>query len=213
MTFAYTLQPSGGSYVKRLPKQNDTVLAYNDEFYRLRLATLAAVDDLVNEVFEKLEKHDLLDNTYIIYTSDNGFHMGQHRQDPGKSCAYEEDVNVPMFIRGPGVPKRKNVTSPTTHTDIVPTLFKLAGIPQLEQFDGHPMPISPADHLNARTEHVNIELWGANLGEGEYRIPVPTLLNTYKALRIVAEDYEYTYIVWCTNEHELYDMKVCSYSS
>ncbi|PVI05897.1 putative arylsulfatase [Periconia macrospinosa] len=200
-------KPSGANYVRELPQQNETVLAYNDEFYRLRLASLAAVDDLINEVFEKLEEYDLLDNTYIIYTTDNGFHMGQHRMDPGKSCAYEEDVNVPMIIRGPGVPKR-NVTSPTSHTDIVPTLFKLAGIPLLEQFDGSPMPITPEEHANAKTEHVNIELWGGNLGEGEYRIPVPTLRNTYKALRIVAEDYEYTYIVWCTNEHELYDMKV-----
>lgn len=194
--------------MKALPRQNDTVVAYNDEFYRLRLASLAAVDDLVTAVFDKLEELDLLDNTYVIYTSDNGFHMGQHRQDPGKSCAYEEDVNVPMFIRGPDVPKEKNITLPTTHTDIVPTIFKLAGIPLLKQFDGTPMPISAKDQAEAKTEHVNIELWGANLGEGEMRIPVPTLLNTYKALRIVAEDYEFTYIVWCTNEHELYDMKV-----
>ncbi|CAI6258482.1 unnamed protein product [Periconia digitata] len=98
-------RPSGGSYVKLKPKMNDTVLEYNDEFYRLRLATLAAVDDIINEVFEKLEEHNLLDNTYVIYTTDNGFHMGQHRLDPGKACPYEEDVNVPMFIRGPNVPK------------------------------------------------------------------------------------------------------------
>ena len=194
--------------MKQLPRQNDTVVEYNDEFYRLRLASLAAVDDLITAVFDKLEELDRLDDTNDIYTSDNGFHMGQHRQDPGKSCAYEEDVNVPMFIRGPDVPKGKNITLPTTHTDIVPTLFKLAGIPQLKQFDGTPMPISVQDQAKAKTEHVNIELWGANIGEGEMRIPVPTLLNTYKALRIVAEEYEFTYIVWCTNEHELYDMKV-----
>jgi len=199
--------------VKRLPRQNDTVVAYNDEFYRLRLASLAAVDDLVTAMFEKLEALNLLDNTYIIYTTDNGFHMGQHRQDPGKSCAYEEDVNVPMFIRGPGIPKDNNVSFPTTHTDIVPTLFKLAGIPLLKQFDGKPMPVKPEDYALAKSEHVNIEIWGANLGEGAMASLVPTLLNTYKAVRIVAEEYEYTYIVWCTNEHELYDMKVSSIPS
>ena len=188
--------------MKRLAKQNDTVVSYNDEFYRLRLASLAAVDDLINEMFEKLDEHNLLDNTYIIYTSDNGFHMGQHRMDPGKSCAYEEDVNVPMFIRGPGVPKQKTVTSPTSHTDIVPTLFKLAGIPQLEQFDGSPMPITTEEHQNAKTEHVNIELWGLNLGEGAMRLPHVVPGNTYKALRIVADDYEYTYIV-CLSIHQI----------
>lgn len=196
--------------MKRLAKQNETVVSYNDEFYRLRLASLAAVDDLVNEVFEKLEEHNLLDNTYIIYTSDNGFHMGQHRMDPGKSCAYEEDVNVPMFIRGPGVPKQETVTSPTSHTDIVPTLFKLAGIPQLEQFDGSPMPITTEEHQNAKTEHVNIELWGLNLGEGAMRYPNVVPGNTYKALRIVAEDYEYTYIVCLRVQHKIQHAKSSS---
>ena len=161
-------------------------------------------------MFERLESLGLMNNTYIIYTSDNGFHIGQHRLAPGKSCAYEEDVNVPMFIRGPGVPKGEVVTSPTSHTDIVPTLFDLAGIPLLNQFDGAPMPVKPSQRTCAKTEHINIEFWGTNLGEGIYAGGVNPN-NTYKALRVVGDDYDITYIAWCTNEHELYDMKVGGY--
>jgi N-acetylglucosamine-6-sulfatase len=124
-----------------LPQQNDTVIEYNDEFYHLRLATLAAVDDLVDAMSTKLESLHLPHSTYIIYTSDNGYHIGQHRLSPGKACAIEEDIGVPMFNHGPGVPEGVNVNLPTTHTDIVSTLFTLANIALLRQFDGAPMPI------------------------------------------------------------------------
>ena len=56
-------------------------------------------------VVSALEETGRLDNTYVVYTSDNGFHMGQHRLFIGKTTAYEEDIRVPMAIRGPGVPK------------------------------------------------------------------------------------------------------------
>ncbi|OWY53885.1 putative arylsulfatase [Alternaria alternata] len=184
---------SGASFIAKLPQQNSTVVEYNDEYYRLRLATLAAVDDLVDAMFERLEAMGLLDNTYVIYTSDNGYHIGQHRLPPGKACAIEEDIGVPMFIRGPGVPEGATVDSPTTHTDIVPTLFSLARIPLLKQFDGIPMPITEKDYANARHEHVNIEFWGENLDEGMYGSPVPRANNTYKSLRVVANDYDLSY--------------------
>ncbi|KAF5849867.1 hypothetical protein GGP41_005356 [Bipolaris sorokiniana] len=184
----------------------DNVITYNDEFYRLRLAALASVDDHVDAMFERLESFGLMNNIYIIYTSDNGFPIGQHRLALENSCAYEEDVNVPMFIRGTGVPKGEVVTSPTSHTDIVPTLFDLAGIPLLKQFDGAPVPVKPSQLTCAKTEHINIEFWGNNFGEGIYAGGI-NLNNTYKDLHVVGDDYDIACIVWCTNEHELYDMK------
>lgn len=161
-------------------------------------------------MFERLESFGLMNNIYIIYTSDNGFPIGQHRLALENSCAYEEDVNVPMFIRGTGVPKGEVVTSPTSHTDIVPTLFDLAGIPLLKQFDGAPVPVKPSQLTCAKTEHINIEFWGNNFGEGIYAGGI-NLNNTYKDLHVVGDDYDIACIVWCTNEHELYDMKVGGY--
>lgn len=112
---------------------------------------------------------EVLANTYIIYTADNGYHLSQHRLPPGKACNIEEDINIPFFIRGPGVPKGAvQNTFPTTHTDIVPTLFTLAGIPLHDDFDGEPIPVT-ADMLAGaapRSEHVNVEFWGTNLEEG-----------------------------------------------
>lgn len=144
---------------------------YWDEFYRLRIRSLQAVDELVEGLVERLEKYpDILANTYIIYTSDNGYHIGQHRLPPGKTCAIEEDINVPFVIRGPGVAAGADVADPTSHTDIVPTLFRLAGIPLQDDFDGAPMPVTedlrPA--AGHRREHVNVEFWGASIPEGAY---------------------------------------------
>jgi N-acetylglucosamine-6-sulfatase len=132
-------------------------------------------------MFERLEAMGLLDNPYVIYTSDNGYHIGQHRLPPGKACAIEEYIGVLVFIRGLGVPEGATVDSSTTHTVIVPTLFFLAGIPLLEQFDGTPMPITEKDYAKSRLEHVNIDFWGENLDKGMYGSPVPRANNTYKS--------------------------------
>lgn len=169
---------------------------------------------------------NLLQNTVFIYTSDNGYHIGQHRLPAGKSCAYEEDINVPFFIRGPGIAAGRNVTSPTSHTDIAPTLFELAGLIPRSDFDGIAMPVkdnaSCIDHTPDRRgcrsyhdgagtikqEHINVEFWGSQLGEGQYGASLVPLANndTYKALRLLSADFNLAYVAWCTNERELYEM-------
>src|SRR5262249_3730215 len=138
----------------------------------LRLQSLAAVDEMVASVIQRLTDLNLLDNTYVIFTSDNGYHMANHRLQPGKSCAFEEDINVPFYIRGPGVPKGKVVDSVTTHVDIAPTLFDLAGIPLRDDFDGSPMPTT-ADAIgkaqsDPKRDHTVVEFWGKGGNEGKY---------------------------------------------
>ena len=108
------------------------------------------------------------------------------------------------------MPKGAVQTLPSSHTDIVPTLFKLAGIPLREDFDGEPIPVT--EELlatTAKSEHVNIEFWGEYLVEGNTFFGGKYFPNnTYKHVRVVGEDYDLAYAVWCTNEHELYDMTV-----
>lgn len=197
------------SYFKTLRRLNVTEIEYNDDWYRKRLQSLQAVDDLIEDVFERLEASpEVLENTYLIYTTDNGFHIGQHRLPPGKSCGIEEDVNIPFFIRGPGVPKNTTQLVPSSHTDIVPTLFSLAGIPLREDFDGEPIPVtSELLDKNDKSEHINIEFWGDYLVEGNAFYGQSSFVNnTYKTVRVVGEEYDLSYTVWCTNEYELYDI-------
>ena len=57
------------NWISALPRQSEENVEYNDHFYRQRLRALQAVDELVDGVFERLEAHGLLDNTYVIYTA------------------------------------------------------------------------------------------------------------------------------------------------
>lgn len=68
-----------------------------------------------------------LDNTYIVFASDNGYHMGQHRMLSGKGTAYEEDIHVPLIVRGPGVPAGVVRGEMTSMVDLAPTLAEIAG--------------------------------------------------------------------------------------
>ncbi|KAK7947993.1 arylsulfatase [Apiospora aurea] len=198
--------PGGGGWIKTLDRQNQTVIDYHDDYYRRRIQSLQAVDELVDGIVRRLEATpDVLANTYLIYTSDNGFHIGQHRLAPGKTCSIEEDINVPFVIRGPGIPAGAKWELPTSHTDIVPTLFELAGIPLQEEFDGVPMPVTEAaqkqggEEGEAKSEHLNVEFWGMLFWRAI--TPAPA------ALRLLGEGHDLSYTVWCTNEHELYDLK------
>ena len=158
-------EPSGVSWIRDLPLQNQADIDYNDHFYRQRLRALQGVDELVESLVTRLEESDQLDNTYIIYTSDNGFHIGQHRLPPGKSTGFDEDIRVPFYIRGPGVPKGKVQDAVTTHIDLAPTFFDLAGIPLRKDFDGTPMPVH--NSVEITHEHVAVEYWGKAFLEGE----------------------------------------------
>ena len=138
-----------------------------------------------------------MNNTYIIYSADNGYHIGQHRLPPGKECGYEEDVNVPLIIRGPGVPRGVTTDQVTSHTDLVPTIFELIGADSRDDFDGAPVQF---DGLNQRQEHVNLEYWGFALAEGKYGFGNGILLSYESLLQTL---HELTFVDRSTN-HEQY---------
>jgi len=89
----------------------------------------------------------------------------------GKTCGYEEDINIPLIIRGPNVPKAKTASFVTTHTDLAPTILELIGLPTRPDFDGQAIPLTGAGIYQAeqsRQEHVNVEFWGTPIAEGIY---------------------------------------------
>ena len=165
---------------------------------------------MVEGIVQRLSNNGVLDDTYIFYTSDNGFHIGQHRMHPGKTCGYETDINIPLIVRGPGIGVGKVLDAVTSHTDLAPTLLKIAGAELRYDFDGLPIPFT--EEQKGKTEHVNVEYWGRGIAEGKHgteggRFTVYAN-NTYKALRLIGDTYNLYYSVWCTNETELYDMTV-----
>ena len=95
---------------------------------RERLRALRAVDDMVATIVAALKETGRLDDTYVVYTSDNGFHMGQHRLFVGKTTAYEEDIRVPFVMRGPGVPAGQRIEQLVLNNDLAPTFAAIAGV-------------------------------------------------------------------------------------
>ena len=90
-------------FVRDLPRFGADERAAIDELYRLRIRSLQAVDRGVGALVRTLRETGQLDNTYIVFTSDNGFHLGQHRLPAGKQTAYDTDTHVPFLVRGPGI--------------------------------------------------------------------------------------------------------------
>ncbi|KAF5689593.1 arylsulfatase [Fusarium circinatum] len=174
-------EPNGVSWVAQRPRLNQIYVYYGDNFFRLRLESLQAVDEMVDRIVKELESLDIMDNTYIIYTSDNGYHISQHRLPPGKQCGFEEDINVPLLIRGPGVPKGVVSDAMTSHTDLAPSIFRMAGVKPRPEFDGLAVPITGDELERAtqrRAEHVGIEFWGLAADEGIDSVTMSDL-NTY----------------------------------
>jgi N-acetylglucosamine-6-sulfatase len=106
---------------------SDQEISTIDNRYQKRLESMLAVDKMVASLVEELEAAGELDNTYIFFTSDNGFQQGEHRTRGGKDRPYEESVRVPFFVRGPGVTPGSESQELVVNTDFAPTFAELAG--------------------------------------------------------------------------------------
>ena len=95
------------AFIRSLVPLDANRIAYLEEEYRGRLRSLQAIDD-----------------TYVMYSSDNGFHMGEHGLPAGKNFPYEEDIRVPLTVRGPGVPEGRTIDAMVLNNDFAPTFAR-----------------------------------------------------------------------------------------
>ena len=112
--------------VRSQPPLTSLVAQKIDDLYVSRLKTMMSVDDLVEALVDTLETQGVLNETYIIFTSDNGYRLGQFQMPVGKFHPYENDIRVPMMIRGPGISARSKSSLLSTHVNLMPTLLGLA---------------------------------------------------------------------------------------
>eukprot|EP00798_Chlamydomonas_sp_ICE-L_P007729 gene7727-901_t len=197
--------------------------------YRTRAQCLAGVHELVVGLISELRDQGVLDNTYIIFTSDNGYHIGNHKLKQGKKMPYEEDVRVPLYIRGPGITKGQVSNYQAHMMDLPATQVELAGGTVPVEVDGISLPLQGLTKTatNLR-ESVMSELWrfpdpGAR---ADYPlVGMPTELGNYRSLRMCttydalgrglpgcdapfkAGMHCYKYLLWCNNFIQLFDLK------
>jgi arylsulfatase A-like enzyme len=117
-------KPSPVSDAERISEEETSNV---DDHHRQRLESMLAVDEMVASLVDELEAAGELENTYIFFTSDNGWFQGEHRIRSGKNRAYEESARVPLFVRGPGIPAGTKTEKLALNTDFAPTFADLAG--------------------------------------------------------------------------------------
>jgi arylsulfatase A-like enzyme len=189
------------SLIRDLPPLEPWQREAIERHYRERLRSLQAVDDMVETIIRTLEETGELDNTYIIYTSDNGWHMGEHRQFVGKTTAYEEDIRVPFVMRGPGVPKGKRLTSLVVNTDLAPTFAAIAGATPNSFVDGRSfLPLLSDPEQPWRVS------FGIERGQIDNTMEI-TGAATFHGLRTA----DWTYVDYGNGERELYDLRADPY--
>ncbi|HNS02973.1 MAG TPA: sulfatase [Anaerolineae bacterium] len=123
-------------FMQTAPPLTEEQIQEMDTLYRRRLQSLQAVDEAVATLVQTLEETGQLDNTYIFFLSDNGFHMGEHRMLSGKGMPYEEDIHLPLVVRGPGVRKNAVRDDLATMIDMAPTFAAIAGAQMTNSVDG-----------------------------------------------------------------------------
>ena len=105
--------------------------------YRKRVEADLSVDDMTGHLEQELQAKGLARDTYFIFSSDNGYHMGEYRLDPGKQTAFDTDIHVPLIVTGPGVPAGRVASQLTSNIDLCPTIETLAGLTVPADVDGH----------------------------------------------------------------------------
>lgn len=114
------------NYIRKRPKLSSSDIYELDTAYQNGLRSLMRVDRFIEEASELLRREGEMDNTYFVFYTDNGVHFGQHRLMPGKLQPYEEDVNFPLIVRGPGIPHGVIESELVGNHDIAPTVADMA---------------------------------------------------------------------------------------
>ena len=155
-----------------------------------RARAVMAVDEMIERLVRTLEKTGQLANTHIVFTSDNGYHFGEHRIPHGKQTPYDASIRVPLLWRGPGVSTGITRTL-AVNVDLAPTFLHLAGGVRPTWMDGR---------------YLSGALRGGGTGRRvvllEHPVPSPLGVPRFYGLRTARYTYVYNYD---TREQELYD--------
>jgi N-acetylglucosamine-6-sulfatase len=173
--------------------------------YQGRAGSLLAVDDHVAKLVRVLRETDQLDNTLIVFLSDNGWLQGEHRVTGDKFLPYEESLRIPLIVRGPGVRAGRTVRGQVSNVDLAPTLLDAANARPGRRMDG--VSLLPTIRRAARPPERALQIEAlAPLFAGE--IPINAWDRPYSGVRTD----RYTYVVWTeTGELELYDRRTDPY--
>jgi N-acetylglucosamine-6-sulfatase len=185
-------------WVQDKPRLSSTRISEMRDFYRKRLRALQSVDEMVGRLVNALRGTGELSNTYIVFSSDNGIYLGEHRLTE-KAAAYNAAPRVPLVIRGPGVAQGVTRSQMALNNDLAPTFASWAGLSPPDLVDGRSLSplLSASPSARWRTAFL-IEHRSAPEEYGYVRA-----IPEYYAVRTA----HYSYVEYpTTGEKELYDL-------
>lgn len=180
-----------------------------DATYRGQAEMLLAVDEMVAALITTLTQIGEFDNTYLIFTSDHGWHSGDHRLSNMKLTPYAAAARIPLIMRGPGIPEGETLNSLVLNTDIAPTIAALTGAELPAFVDGRSLTPLWSEQPQRWRQSSLIEFWPRRTLE-DYDVEHPNTrisVPQYRAVRTLRHLYvEYTYPDGST-EGEFYDLE------
>ena len=207
-TVAYGARPDDNAprWLKDIPPLRRKEVVSLDEDFRKRAQSVQAVDKMIGELRATLAALGIANNTYIVFSSDNGYHMGEYRLRSGKMTPYDTDIQVPLIVVGPGVAKGRVLTEIAENVDLCPTFTDLGGGRGPSKPDGRslvPLLLGAADtgwRESALIEHHRPDNF--DLTDPDAPIPIAANPITYEALRTATS----LYVAYEDGETNLYDL-------
>nr|WP_269810262.1 sulfatase [Kineosporia rhizophila] len=204
-TKAYGARPKNApSWLKRykLTKADQKNM---DRDHRLRAQTMLSIDEMITALRKQFVELGIADNTYLVFSSDNGYHMGEHSLTNGKTTAFDTDINVPFVVVGPDVPAGKSVDALASNIDIRSTFGDLAGAEVPDTVDGTSLaPLWREGGQGEGRDFVLVEHHGPVTDKKDPDYPLPEGGNPpdYEAIR----GADWLYVLYESGEQEYYDM-------
>jgi N-acetylglucosamine-6-sulfatase len=177
-----------------------------DASFRKRVQSVQAIDRMLAALRATLDKAGVAAGTTVVFSSDNGYHMGEHRLNPGKMTAFETDIRVPLIAVGHGVRAGQTISAPAENIDLRPTFADLAGLPVNPAVDGRslqPLLSGTLPHqwrTAALIEHSDPATDPKDPDYNRYSENIPP---SYDALRTPA----FTYVEYVGGSREYYDLR------
>jgi arylsulfatase A-like enzyme len=172
--------------------------------FRRRARSVQGVDEMLARLRRTLERAGVAQNTYVVFSSDNGYHVGHHALTVGKRTAFDHDVRVPLLVAGPRVPRGARAPQLAANIDLTPTFLDWAGGRPDRWRDGTSLaPLLRGRRAGGWRESLLIEHFRpahvrADPDAQNWRAGLPP---TYDALRTEDE----TYVKYSDGSREFYD--------
>jgi len=191
-------------WVQNKPLLASTRVQELTTFYRDRLRALQSVDEMVGRLVDALRDTGELSNTYIVFTSDNGIYLGEHRLTD-KGAAYEEAIRIPLVVRGPGATQGAARSQIALNNDFAPTFASWAGVIPPSFVDGRSLKQLLTTDPPASWRSAFLVEHRRSAEEHAYVRDIPN----YDAMRTS----RYLYAEYETGEQELYDLRADPYET